>query len=97
MDNTHLRYERTHSAIGQAVTEKLHGGYAATGRADGGLLRKINEAKDKLNGVSLEHRDEYWCAAAGGVRYAEDPLAQGRRAKAGKVLANAKELIEYAA
>lgn len=25
MDNTHLRHERTHSAIGQAVTERLHG------------------------------------------------------------------------
>lgn len=24
MDNTHLRHERTHSAIGQAATEHLH-------------------------------------------------------------------------
>ena len=31
MDNTHLRHERTHTAIGRAVTEKLHGGHATTG------------------------------------------------------------------
>ena len=74
-----------------------HGGYAATGRTDGGLLRKIEAAQARLQAVPLEHRDEYWAAAVGGVIHASHLLAQGRRAKAGKVLANAKELIEYAA
>lgn len=97
MDNTELRHARTHSAIGQAVTGRLHGGYAATGRTDGGLLDKIHDALRRLEGVPLDKRDEYWAAAFGGVRHAADLLAEGRRAKAGKVLANARELIEWAA
>lgn len=96
MDNTDLRHARTHSAIGQAVTEKLHGGYAATDRTDGGLFKKIQDALRQLDSVPLEKRDEYWAAAWGGARHAADLLADGRRAKAGKVLANARELIEWA-
>lgn len=66
-----------------------HGGYAATGRTDGGLLHKINAALASLESTPLDSRDEYWAAAVGGVRFAGDLLAQGRRAKAGKVLADA--------
>lgn len=78
-------------------TNQQHGGYAATGRTDGGLLRKIQNAEAKLLAVPLAKRDEYWAAAVGGVIHASCLLAEGRRAKAGKVLADAKELIEYAA
>lgn len=74
-----------------------HAGYAATGRTDGGLANKINEALFRLGRVPLDQRDDYWAAAVGGVRHAEDLLAAGRRAKAGKVLANARELINWAA
>lgn len=78
-------------------TTQTHAGHAATGRTDGGLLRKIEAAQAKLDAVPLAQRDEYWAAAVGGVIHASHLLAEGRRAKAGKVLANAKELIEYAA
>lgn len=74
-----------------------HGGYAISGRTDGGLLDKVNAAMAKLERVPLDRRDEYWAAAVGGVRHAADLLAGGRRAKAGKVLAAARELIEWAA
>lgn len=97
MDNTHLRYERTHSAIGQAVTERLHGGYAATRRTDGSLLRKIEAAQNKLLAVPLHKRDEHWAAAVGGVIHATHLLSQGYRAKAGKVFAGARRIIEEAA
>lgn len=96
MDNTHLRHERTHTAIGRAVTEKLHGGHAISTRTGGSLANKINEALAKLDRVPLANRDEYWAAAVGGARHAADLLSQGRRAKAGKVLASARVLIQSA-
>lgn len=89
MDNTELRYARTHPSIGQAVTERLHGGYAISTRTGGGLLRKINAAMDCLERVPLDSRDEDWAASVGGVCLAAELLADGRRAKAGKVLAMA--------
>lgn len=74
-----------------------HSGYTATGRTGGALLRKIEDAQAKLDRVPLAGRDEYWAAAVGGVKHAADLLSQGRRAKAGKVFAKARELIEWAA
>ncbi len=70
-----------------------HGGYLATGRTDGGLLNKINATLATLDAVPLGHRDELWAAAVGGARHAADLLSQGRRAKAGKVLAGARAII----
>lgn len=79
------------------MTSTTHAGYAISGRTGGGLQLKIEAALDRLERVPLEKRDEYWAAAVGGVRHAADLLAGGRRAKAGKVLAAARELIEWAA
>ena len=78
-------------------TNQQHAGYAATGRTDGGMADKIANALAKLDRLPLEKRDEYWTASVLAVRHAADLLSQGRRAKAGKVLADAKELIEWAA
>ena len=79
-------------------TTQQHGGLAISQRADGGgLAKKIEAAQDKLLAVPLGKRDEYWVAAVGVVIHATRLLAGGRRAKAGRVLANAKELIEYTA
>lgn len=64
-----------------------HAGRAATGNTGGKLLRKINEALDKLIQVPLAERDEQWAVTIGGVAYANELLSQGRRAKAGKVFA----------
>lgn len=66
-----------------------HRGYAATGRTGGGLQRKIEAAARKLLETPLSQRDEDWAASSGGVKYAAELLSQGRRAKAGKVLAKA--------
>ena len=78
-------------------TTQQHGGFAISQRTDGGgLAKKIEAAQTKLLAVPLAKRDEYWAAAVGGVIHAAHLLAGGRRAKAGKVLANAKELINYA-
>lgn len=75
-----------------------HGGYEATRRTDGGLAEKIQKAVIKLSLVPPVWRDELWAAAWGGVRHAQDLLADGRRAKAGKVLAGVRAIIdpEYA-
>ena len=70
-------------------TQTEHRGYAATRRTGGALLRKIQAAEINLYSVPLEERDEQWATSMGGVKHASDLLAQGRRAKAGKVLAKA--------
>jgi hypothetical protein len=78
---------------GKAEATTAHGGFAISQRTGGALLRKINDALAQLEAVPLERRDELWAAAVGGAKHARDLLEQGRRAKAGKVLASAKELI----
>ena len=75
-------------------TETEHGGYAATRRTGGALARKILAAEIKLISVPLDKRDEAWAADIGAVRFAGELLAQGRRAKAGKVLAGAVKAME---
>jgi len=74
-------------------TTQTHGGFAISQRTGGALLRKINNALAQLEAVPLEHRDELWAVAVGGAKHAHDLLEQGRRAKAGKVFANVKEMI----
>ena len=66
-----------------------HAGYQATRRTGGGLQRKIIDAEIRLLSVPLNARDEQWAATVGGVKHAASLLAEGRRAKAGKVLATA--------
>ncbi len=78
-------------------TTQQHGGFAISQRTDGGgLAKKIEAAQNKLLAVPLAKRNEHWAAAVGGVIHATHLLAGGRRAKAGKVFASAKDLIENA-
>ncbi len=70
-------------------TQTEHRGYAATGRTGGALQRKIEDAARKLLETPLSKRDDDWAVSVGGVKYAAELLSQGRRAKAGKVLAKA--------
>lgn len=74
-----------------------HGGYAATRRTGGGLAKKIECTLAQLELVPLDWRDDLWAAAHGGATYASELLAQGRRAKAGVVHANARKIIEQGA
>jgi hypothetical protein len=74
-------------------TNTTHGGYAISERTGGGLLRKINDTLAALEAVPLSGRNELWAAAVGGARHADALLAEGRRAKAGKVLAGARNII----
>lgn len=72
MDNTDLRHERTHSAIGQAVTERLHGKRSKqdTARYQGLISQaKMHEyyATCATNGLSTESR-ERWAASAAKLR-----------------------------
>ena len=69
-----------------------HGGYAKSTRTEGALERRIKQAMQELNGVPLGSRNEDWAAVYGGVNHASDLLAEGRRAKAGKVFAAACNL-----
>ena len=64
-----------------------HAGYAISTRTDGGLERRLEAATLRLRATPQALRDETWAAAWGGVAYACDLLADGRRAKAGKVFA----------
>ena len=77
--------------------QAVHGGYAISTRTGGALERRINETLDLLEAIPLACRDELWAAAIGGARYASELLAGGRRAKAGKVLANVRSIIEQPA
>jgi len=76
------------------MQQQVHAGHKATGRTGGALQRKIIAAEVKLLSVPLADRDEDWAATIGGVRHANDLLSQGRRAKAGKVLASAIKAAE---
>ncbi|MBU3577561.1 hypothetical protein [Polynucleobacter sp. UK-Kesae-W10] len=69
------------------LTTKPHGGYAISTKPSDGLMRKIDTAISILNRVPLNSRNENWAAAVGGAMHAKDLLSEGRRAKAGKVLA----------
>lgn len=71
-----------------------HGGYEATRRTDGGLALKIQDLLAELQATPIFIRDELWAAAWGGARHARELLAEGRRAKAGKVLASARAIID---
>lgn len=75
-------------------TETEHGGYAATRRTGGALARKILAAEIKLMAIPVAKRDDDWSKNIGVIRQAGDLLAQGRRAKAGKVLAGAVKAME---
>ena len=74
---------------GQAPAPAEHAGYKATRRTDGDLAQRIEQRLAELEAVPLGKRDDHWAVAVGGARFAQDLLAQGRRAKAGVVLAKA--------
>lgn len=71
-----------------------HGGYAKSTRTGGALENRIADAMRALNGVPLDLRNEDWAVVFGGVKHAQDLLADGRRAKAGKVFAAALQVAE---
>ena len=71
-----------------------HAGYAISTRTDGGLERRLEAATLRLRATPQALRDETWAAAWGGVAYACDLLADGRRAKAGKVFAGVRRILE---
>lgn len=75
-----------------------HGGHEATRRTDGDLFHKINDTLAQLELVPLADRNELWAAAWGGATHASNLLAEGFRAKAGKVLVKARLIAdpEYA-
>ena len=71
-----------------------HAGRTISARTGGALANKITSTLAQLDSVPLAERDELWAAAWGGAKHASDLLADGRRAKAGKVLASARALLE---
>ena len=71
-----------------------HGGYARTGRTDGGLAGKIAGVIHTLQSVPESVRNEAWMQAWESATAARTLLADGRRAKAGKVLLPARQYLE---
>lgn len=70
-----------------------HGGHAISTRTGGALAAKISATTANLELVPAASRTELWAAAWGGVLHAKTLLAEGRRAKAGKILASAIAIV----
>lgn len=71
-----------------------HAGYAISTRTGGVLEQRIQRALGQLGLVIASHRDEAWEQAWSAANEAADLLAAGRRAKAGKVFAIARSVME---
>lgn len=69
-----------------------HAGYQQTNRTGGKLARNIQAFHDELRAAQPKPITEHWAECAGIAVAAEVTLQEGRRAKAGKLLAQAKEL-----